>query len=65
MRRGSKRASQVPRLFSLEKGRLKRDLIIKYKYLLGKCREESAGFLSVVPSDRTRGNRHKLKQVKF
>ena len=52
-------------LFSLKKRRLRRGLRNAYKYLQGGSQEDGARLFSVVPSSRTRGNRHKLKHKKF
>ena len=52
-------------MFSLEERRLRGDLRNAFQYLQGGCQGDGARLFSVVPSDRTRGNRHKLKQRKL
>ncbi|KAK4831148.1 hypothetical protein QYF61_015451 [Mycteria americana] len=51
--------------FSLKKRRLRGDLINVYEYLRQDSKEDGARLFSGVPSDKTKGNGHKVKHRRF
>ena len=52
-------------LISLEKRRLRRDLIVAFQYLKGAYEKDGERLFSRACCDRTRGNELKLKEGKF
>jgi len=52
-------------LFSLEKRRLRADLLAAFQYMKGAYRKDGEGLFTRVCSDRTRGNGSKLKEGRF
>jgi len=62
--KGLKHLSYEERLRELglpREGRLRGDFVNLYKCRQGECKEDEVRLFPVVPSDRIRGNGHKLK----
>lgn len=49
----------------MEKGPLRGDLVTLFQYPKGRYKEDVPRLFSVVPTGRTRGNRHKLEHRNF
>ena len=52
-------------MFSLEKRRLRGDMIALFKYLKGCHKEEGQDMFSIIPECRTHNNGLKLKEARF